>query len=173
LYVSPTQINFQVPTELSAGQVVVTVAPSATSAVSAPLEVDPAAPGIFLQIEGDIRRAAAVNTDGSTNGPSKPAPAGGYIQMFLTGVDPVSPPIPTGQVAPLTPLSHARASVTGTIGPRVATVQFAGAGPLSILDQVNLQIPADLPPGDYPVVISVNGVQSNSALITVGPAVPK
>ena len=92
--------------------------------------------------------------------------------LFLTGVDPVSPPIPMGEVAPLTPLSPAQADVSATIGSRVATVQFAGAGPLSVLDQVNLQIPADLPPGDYPVVISVNGVQSNSALITVGPAVP-
>jgi adhesin/invasin len=113
-----------------------------------------------------------VNTDGSINGPSKPAPAGGYIQMSLTGVSPVSPPIPTGQVAPLTPLSRVQGPVSATIGPRVAMVQFAGAGPLSIIDQVNLQIPADLPPGNYPVVISLNGVQSNSALITIGPPVP-
>jgi uncharacterized protein (TIGR03437 family) len=172
LYVSPTQINFQTPTELSAGEVVVTVSPSPTSTASAPLEGDPSAPGIFLQIQGDATRAAAVNTDGSTNGPSNPAPAGGYIQMFLTGIGSVSPPIPTGQFSPLTPLSFAQGSVSATIGSRLATVQFAGARPLSVIDQVNLQIPLNLSAGDYPVVISVNGVRSSSALITVGPALP-
>jgi uncharacterized protein (TIGR03437 family) len=38
-------------------------------------------------------------------------------------------------------------------------------------DQVNLLIPADLPAGDYPVVIRVDGVLSNSALISVSNAV--
>jgi uncharacterized protein (TIGR03437 family) len=173
LYVSPTQINFQAPTELSTGQVVVTVSPSPTSTASAPLALDAVAPGIFLQIQGDITRAAAVNTDGTNNTPSTSAPAGGYIQMFLTGIGSVSPPIPTGQLAPLTPLSVAQGLVSATIGSRNATVQFAGAHPLSVIDQVNLQIPVDLPPGDYPVVISVNGVRSNAAVISVGPALQK
>jgi uncharacterized protein (TIGR03437 family) len=170
LYVSPTQINFQAPTALSTGPVVVTVSPSPTSAASGPLLVGPVAPGNFLQINSDITRAAAVNTDGRINSPSTPAPAGGYIQMFLTGIGAVSPQIPTGQAAPLTPLSNAQGSVSATIGSRVATVQFAGAAPLMVGDQVNLQIPIDLPPGVYPVVISVNGVPSNAAVISVGPA---
>jgi uncharacterized protein (TIGR03437 family) len=93
--------------------------------------------------------------------------------MFLTGIGTVSPPIPTGQLAPLTPLSFAQGSVSATIGSRNATVQFAGAHPLSVIDQVNLQIPLDLPPGKYPVVISVNGVRSNAAVISVGPALQK
>ena len=84
------------------------------------------APGAFLQINRDITRAAAVNTDGSINTPSSPAPAGGYIQMFLTGIGTVSPQVPTGEAAPLRPLSHVQGSVSATIGSRVATVQFAG-----------------------------------------------
>jgi uncharacterized protein (TIGR03437 family) len=52
-------------------------------------------------------------------------------------------------------------------------VQFAGAAPLLVGDQVNLQIPVDLPAGDYPVVITVNGIRSNSAVISVGPALGK
>jgi uncharacterized protein (TIGR03437 family) len=145
---------------------------SSTNTASAPFEVDPSAPGIFLEILGNTMRAAALNTDDSINGPSNPAPAGGYIQLFLTGVGPQNPPIPTGQLAPVTPLSFAQSAVSATIGSRVATVQFAGAGPLSVIDQVNLQIPLDLSAGDYPVVITVGGVRTNSALITVGPALP-
>jgi uncharacterized protein (TIGR03437 family) len=173
LYVSPTQINFQTPVELGAGQFGVTVTLSPASMAAAPFAVSPVAPGIFLQIHGDITRAAALNTDGSINTSSSPAPAGDYIQMFLTGIGAVSPSIPTGQAAPLTPLSVAQGSVSATIGPENATVQFAGAAPLMVGDQVNLKIPADLPAGDYPVVISVNGVPSNSAVISVGPALQK
>lgn len=93
--------------------------------------------------------------------------------MFLTGIGPLSPTFPTGQAAPLTPLSFAQGSVSATIGSRIATVQFAGAAPLMVGDQANLQIPVDLPAGDYPVVISVNGIPSNSAVISVGPALGK
>jgi uncharacterized protein (TIGR03437 family) len=56
LYVSPTQINSQAPTELSTGQVVITVSPSLTSTASAPLALDAVAPGIFLQIQGSQGR---------------------------------------------------------------------------------------------------------------------
>jgi len=38
-------------------------------------------------------------------------------------------------------------------------------------DQVNLQIPIDLPPGAHPVAIRVNAVQPNSAVITGLPRV--
>jgi uncharacterized protein (TIGR03437 family) len=141
--------------------------------VTASLEIDAAAPGIFVDIHGDRTKAAALNGDDTLNTPSNPVPAGGYIQMFLTGIGPVNPPISTGQVAPLTPLSFEQIPAIATIGSRFAIVQFAGAGPLSIIDQVNLQIPSDLSAGDYPVVIRVNGVVSNAAVITVGPAGPK
>jgi len=48
------------------------------------------------------------------------------------------------------------------------SVQFAGKAPGSVGDQVNLQIPGDLPPGEYSVTVVVNGVQSNAAIISVG-----
>lgn len=169
-YVSPTQINFQVPPEVGAGRPELVITRGTAAIARAPLQINAAAPGIFLQINGDLSRAAALNGNNTTNVPSNPAAAGGYISMFLTGIGQVSPAIPAGQVAPLSPLSTSQLSVSATIGPRPVNVQFAGRGPTSLGDQVNLQIPVDLPPGDYGVVVRVNGVDSNSAIITVGAA---
>jgi uncharacterized protein (TIGR03437 family) len=68
------------------------------------------------------------------------------------------------------PLSIAQLTVNATIGPRPVTVQYAGRAPTLLGDQVNLLIPIDLPTGDYPVVVRVDGVLSNSALISVSKA---
>jgi len=111
LYVSPTQINFQLPPEASPGRVELVVSRGATSIASAPLLIDPTAPGIFLQIANDPTQAAALNSDYTLNLPSRPAPAGGYILMFLTGIGAVTPSIAAGQVAPLSPYRHPNCEV--------------------------------------------------------------
>jgi uncharacterized protein (TIGR03437 family) len=171
LYVSPTQINFQVPPDTSLGRGEIIVSQSATLLAKAALQVNPSAPGIFRQIQGDPTRAAALNQDYTPNNLSSPASAGTYVLMFLTGSGAISPAIAAGQPAPFTPLSNAQLTVNATIGPRPVTIQFAGRAPGLLGDQVNLLIPADLPTGDYPVVIRVDGVLSNSVLISVSGAV--
>jgi uncharacterized protein (TIGR03437 family) len=135
------------------------------------LQLNPSAPAIFLQIQGAPTRAAALNQDLTPNGPSSPATAGSYAVIFMTGIGPVSPSLAPGQPAPLTPLSIAQLTVNATIGPRPVTVQYAGRAPTLFGDQLNLLIPVDLPAGDYPVVVRVDGVLSTSALISVSNAV--
>jgi uncharacterized protein (TIGR03437 family) len=171
LYVSPSQINFQVLPDLTLDRSEIIVSQSPTLLAKAALQVNPSAPGIFLQIQHDPTRAAALNQDFTPNNPSSPAGAGSYVLMFLTGAGAISPAIAAGQPAPLSPLSNAQLTVNATIGPRPVTVQFAGRAPGFLGDQVNLLIPVDLPTGDYPVVIRVDGVLSNSALISVSGAV--
>jgi uncharacterized protein (TIGR03437 family) len=57
---------------------------------------------------------------------------------------------------------------TATIGGTSAEVEFSGLAPgYAGLAQANLVIP-DLPPGEYPVILTIGGVESNSALIFVG-----
>ena len=101
-FVSPLQINFQVPWATpTTGTVNVAVVVNGGSSNTAAVAVGTAAPGLFY----DPASGAAIvqNTpDYSLNGPSNPAPAGSTIVAYLTGSGPVSPAVKTArpQAAP-------------------------------------------------------------------------
>jgi adhesin/invasin len=163
-YVSPTQINAQVPFETAPGSAQLTIESSGTTAGPTPMTIQSAAPGIFMQTGG---RAAALNQDGSLNLPANPAPAGSFISVYITGQGQLDPPVASGAAAPLSQLSNTVAQTTATIGGVPAAVSFSGLAPGWIgLGQVNLQVP-NLPAGDQPVVVTIGGVTSNAAVVTV------
>ena len=86
---------------------------------------------------------------------------------YLTGCGDVDNPVAAGSPAGSNPLSRQRATVIASIAGHPADVLFAGLTPGFVgLTQVNLQIPI-LAPGTYPLVVTVNGVPSNAAQITV------
>lgn len=164
LYASPTQINFQVPPQTSAGTATVAVSLNGSPAGALGVDVQPAAPGIFLL---DQQRTAALNQDNSINSATQPAAAGSAVSLFVTGLGGVNPPIASGAAAPADSLSTAIATVTATVGGEPATVLFAGLAPgFAGLYQVNLIVP-QLGPGNYPVQIAAAGVVSNQGTITV------
>jgi uncharacterized protein (TIGR03437 family) len=122
-YISAEQINLLVPAELgslASAQLVVTV----DGAASAPLTVALAAvsPGIFP--------GGVINQDGSVNSASNPAAVGSIVSIYATGL-------------PATP-----GTITAKIHDReVAAPDYAGPAPtLTGVQQVNLRVPADLPP---------------------------
>jgi len=163
-FVSPNQINFQVPwgTPVGTAQVTVSVNGGSSNAVSVP--VVSAGPGLF--VSGGA--AIVQNEDHSLNSPSNPAAAGSIITAYLTGSGPVSAaqvdgvPVPIGSLVQLTSSSSAK------IGSADATVQFAGLTPGSIgLAQMNIVVPPGLAPGTYPLVVTINGEASNSGNISV------
>ncbi len=160
LYASAGQINAEVPFETPAGAATVTVNQSA----SATLSITPTAPGIFLQASGP---AAAVNLDGTINGPAHPVAGGGEIAVYVTGLGLVSPPVTDGASASLSVLSYVTATVSATIGNQPAQVIFAGLAPgYAGLYQVNVRVPA-LASGSYPIQLTAGGVASNSANVSV------
>jgi uncharacterized protein (TIGR03437 family) len=163
-YVSATQINAQIPYELGPSSPVLRVTVNGVSSAPGSLEILPAAPGIFLV----GNRAAVTNADGNLNTAANPAAAGSTITIYFTGIGPLDNPVPTGAPAPLSgPLSRATLPVTVTIGGQKATVAYAGLTPGSIaLAQANVTVP-DLPSGDYPVVITIGGFDSNGPAISV------
>jgi uncharacterized protein (TIGR03437 family) len=130
------------------------------------LAVLTAQPGLFVQ--AGTSQASAINQDGSINGPSHPAPQGAYVTLYATGAGLVDPPVPTGQPAPLSPLSFAR-PVAVTIGGTNATVYLGGVlAPTFVgLLQVSAQVPANTPPGNVPVTLAVAGQTSPQATIVV------
>ncbi len=163
-YVSSALINAQVPFETSNGSAVVIVSSSGAIAGSTSLTIQSSAPGIFTLMPG---QAAAVNQDGTVNGPDQPATGGSVIAAYVTGLGAVDNPIATGAAATADPLSSTVNRVTATIGGQPAQVLFAGLAPgFAGLYQVNISVP-ELPSGSYPLQISAADVTSNTAAVTV------
>lgn len=161
LYVSPRQINAQVPFETGVGTATVIVN---GTAASFPLAVQAAAPGLFTFT---ANQAAVQNQDGIINGPDHPVPAGKAISAYLTGQGPVNPPVSTGAAAPFGPFAVPTLPLTAMLGGRPAAITFSGLAPgLAGVFQVNLTVPA-LASGTYQLVITVNGVPSNAGLVSV------
>jgi uncharacterized protein (TIGR03437 family) len=151
LYADPGQIVGQVPYEANAGRqtpVVVTV--NGASSNTATVAVVPAAPGLFPFNDSDEGVAR-----------------GGTITAYLTGAGELDHSVPTGATTPQSPISRPVHEVTATLNGAPATVSFDALVPgfVSVL-AVSLQAP-DLPPGSYPLLITINGAASNAALIRV------
>ena len=164
LFVSPTQINAQLPFEITD---TATLTVTANGVAGAPFRVNVAnaAPGIF-QFSGT--RAVATNSDYSLNTSSNPAQTGSFITVYITGQGPFDNSIADGAGAPSSPLSKTSATTTASIGGKTATVLFSGATPgLVGVSQVNVVVPNGIPDGDNSLVITIGGVSSNSTTISV------
>ena len=167
-YVSPGQINFQVPWATpTTGTVDVAVMVNGGSSNIAAVPVGTAAPGLFY----DPASGAAIvqNTpDYSLNTASNPAPAGSTIVAYLTGTGPVSPAAKDGAPLRSDTLTWATSAYSAKIGSLAATVSFAGLTPGFIgLGQMNIVVPPTLAPGVYPLSVTIDGQTSNSATIAV------
>jgi uncharacterized protein (TIGR03437 family) len=58
--------------------------------------------------------------------------------------------------------------VTVTVGGKAATIQFVGIPPGEVgAAQINYQIPSGLAAGAQPVIVSIGGVSSPAATITI------
>jgi len=167
LYVTSTQVNFQVPwaTVQGLASVAITVNGVVSNSVTVPIVT--AAPGLFSYGSG---RAVVQNFDFTLNSPSNPAKAGSTIMAYLTGSGAVNPPIADGAPAPTTPLINITSPHSATIGSASAQVSFAGLAPGFVgLVQMNIVVPSGLAKGDYPLTVTIAGQQSNSALVSVTP----
>jgi uncharacterized protein (TIGR03437 family) len=157
LYVSPTQINIQVPYEAGAGPAVLGI--NNNGQVGGYIfQVAPSAPGI-LTVNGAISPTAA-------------AKAGTYATMYVTGIGDVTEGLPTGIAIPtgtaIASLPLPMLPLSVTVGGTQALVQFAGLTPAVVgLAQVNFIVPPSVATGTQPVVVTVNGVSSAPANITV------
>jgi uncharacterized protein (TIGR03437 family) len=169
LYASPTQINFQVPWETGIGSASVVVTVDGTASNTATVPVTATAPGIFFYSSG---AAIAQNHDYSLNTTTNPAHAGSFIIAYMTGSGAVTPAVTDGAATPSTGLVQipSGVSVSATIGGEAAPVLFAGLTPgLIALLQLDITVPSGLAAGSYPLVVTIGGVVSNSATVSVAP----
>jgi adhesin/invasin len=171
-YVSPTQINFQMPSGVPAGGVSVVVSNGAETGQYSAKDSSPhistltdVQPGLFVT---SGNRADALNADLTPHTALTPIAAGGSVILFLTGQGSVTPAIPDGAPAPAVPLSIIGAPVQVFVGGQSAQVTFQGLAPgFAGLAQINAIVPSGLTSGDQLVFVTINGVPSNAGLITV------
>jgi uncharacterized protein (TIGR03437 family) len=165
LYVTPFQVNFQVPWETAVGSASITVTVNGRTSSAVNVAVLTAAPGLFVSASG---RAVVQNAGGSTlNSATNPAKVGSTITAYLTGSGPVSPPVADGAPAPASP-ALLTSPVSATIGGQAATVSFAGLAPGFVgLVQLNIVVPSALATGDYPLLVTIAGETSNPGTISV------
>ncbi len=157
-YVSPGQLNVQIPYETGAGAAVIGVNNNGQIA-SFPFEVAITAPGIFVDQNGALV-------------PFANAKPGDTLPLFVTGDGDLTPTLPTGNTpssdTSLNNLPQPRQPVTLTVGGLTAKILFLGVPfGLSGVTQINFTIPQNAAPGPQQVVVSVGVVQSEAALLTI------
>ena len=167
-YVSPGQLNVQVPWEL-AGQTsaVVKSIVNYTYSPVYTLALAQYSPGFFVYDQAND--VAALDLSYTLVGSGNPVARGDYVQLYLNGLGPVSNQPADGLAASSTTFSMTVAAPTVTIGGQpVTNVQFSGLAPGFVsLYQVNVQVPASISAGPQPIVCAIGGVTSATAQLYV------
>jgi adhesin/invasin len=181
-YVSEDQVNFQCP-QAAPGASVSLMIQSGTGASSPlPTTMQIAAPGIFT-MSGSGKGQGAVLVAGTANVAmtktkgilSQPAPRGGYISIYATGLGATNIIVAPGAPAPTDPLAEVIAPVDVVLGGEPAEVSFAGLVPgYTGLYVVNAKIPATASIGPaIPLEIDVqlpDGTIARSNVVTIAVA---
>jgi large repetitive protein len=165
-YVSPGQINAQVPFELAAGgqyQVVV----NANGALTTPqtIQLTQADPAILQFNSGAV---VAQHHDGTLVQDSSPAAPGEFITIYLSGMGATNGPVASGAASPGNPLANVADTATLTLNGAQLPVLFEGLTPTLVgLYQIDFQVPQTLANGNYTLSIAQSGTASNNTVLPV------
>ncbi len=155
-YISPTQLNVQIPYETpTSGKATLVVSNNGQTA-SATIQMSAVAPGIFF------------NSNSGALVPAAAAKRGQTITLYMTGAGALQPSVATG-AAPsggTTPVPALETLVT--VGGVKASTTYVGVPSWSVgVLQINFIVPPTAALGAQPVVVSVGGVASAGATLTV------
>ncbi len=162
-FVSAGQMNAQVPFEVTAGAALVRVQRGSETSATQSVQVANVSPGIFTVNQQGTGAGAILHADTfQAVSESDPARPGEFLLIFCTGLGPVDPSVPSGDLAPSTePLARTVNVPMVNIGGMPAQVTFSGLAPGFVgLYQVNLQVPQGIPSGAQEIEIVINGVPS-------------
>jgi uncharacterized protein (TIGR03437 family) len=175
-FVSPGQINFQIPYEASGGAASIQVERGGVAGNRVGVNIVPVAGRILLW--AGLPYGIIVNADGTLPLPpgirlgtfnSKPTRAGETLVIYAIGFGRTNPPPQTGVAAPASPLAQL-SNVTVFFGPRdafggaiSAPALFAGLSPGFVgLYQINVTVPEGVGvSNELDLSIEYNGTQSN------------
>lgn len=162
LYVSPGQINFQVPGNVATGSQTLVVNNGNADSAPQTITVAAAAPGIFFSAAG----GAVLKSDYSAVSATNPAAAGDVLLIYSTGLGQTTPPLSAGDLTPTGITLYRTVPVTVTVGGQNAAVLYSVAAPgFAGLYQTAVTMPAGIAAGTAKVVLSVGAVNSNAVNI--------
>jgi uncharacterized protein (TIGR03437 family) len=170
-FVSPGQINLQMPFGITASSVEVRVRTAAGTSDPARVAIVPRAPRLFTRTLDGRGEAIALHVNYRVVGEGDPVEHGGYLILYATGLGEVRPQAiaanPGGDGGRWGPLNEVTEPVRVTVGGNPATVLFAG---MAGVYQINLQLAPDVPTGRQPVVVSIGQRSSqDNVWVAVGP----
>lgn len=167
LFISPTQVNYLVPTNVDPGAAVVRVLNNGSVITTGTVNVETISPGVFTFLSSGKGLAAAQTTFdgasftsvGNSDGSTRPVSVGtvsrpNFLVLYGTGLRRRSS------------LSNVRVTIGGLDAP----VQFLGAhSRYAGMDQLNVKLPQELRGrGLVDVVVTVDGRVANTVNIEIG-----
>jgi uncharacterized protein (TIGR03437 family) len=164
--VLPSQITLVVPYSVtgSTASIIVTVNGVASNTVEVPLAAT--APGIFSLTQNGLGDGAILHANYSVVNVDSPALPGEIVQVFLSGMGMVTPSVIEGAAAPSSPPATVGAPTAVSIGGVDAQIFFNGLTPqLASLYQLNVKVPATLPPGAHS--LAVQTVQGFTDMVSI------
>jgi uncharacterized protein (TIGR03437 family) len=170
LFVSPGQINAQLPRDLPPGDYDLTVLRTGQPPISGKFTVVPAAPGLFNKSLDDRPHVVAFHEDGVEVTPQNPARRGERITLLTTGLGPYELTHPDGFVLPPAPAFKTVHDVTVEISTLLPAVEWAGGAPGQVgIEIVRFTIPEELATenGHAALKIWAAGHASNSVVLPV------
>jgi len=172
-YVSPGQINFEIPIDATIGPGTVRVTRNGAQGNLIGVQIVDRAPHFILFGGG----YAVMTTPGNvvTGYPGHPAASNDTVVIYTIGLGPTNPVVPSGTASPLNPLAVITQDTFVCFGTSTPFQQapcvkpaFVGLTPNLVgLYQLNVTLPSNLKSGNLPISFTVNGVPSDQALLSV------
>ncbi|MES1257401.1 MAG: putative Ig domain-containing protein, partial [Acidobacteriota bacterium] len=170
-YVSPDQINAQIPFDLTAGnQYQVIVNANGALTTPQPIQLNGGAPSILDFSSGAV---IAQHLDGSLILDSSPAAPGEFVIIYCSGLGATDIPVTSGAASPADPPARVADPPVLTLNGNPLSLLFAGLTPgLVGLYQLNFQIPPEITTGNYELLLTQSGAPSNKTILAIKSPAP-
>ncbi|HLK21516.1 MAG TPA: hypothetical protein VKT81_21355 [Bryobacteraceae bacterium] len=166
LFVSPNQVNAQMPFE-AVGNVTLALATPGGTSDNYNLTVQANAPSIFrVPAPNDASVPTVFRNDDSqlvTDSHPIHRKANEALVIYTTGLGATSPAVPSGMPAPKSPLAVALTAPTVTLGGVALPVLYYGLAPGEVgVYQINVSVPAGVPVGLSEKLVITQGAGTTS-----------
>jgi uncharacterized protein (TIGR03437 family) len=172
-YVSPGQINFEIPIDAATGDGTIQVVRNGTQGNLIYVDINAQVPRFILYGGYGIMTTPA----GALTGiPSNPVKVGDTIVIYALGLGPTSPPVASGTASPTSPLANVPGTTQVCFGVETpffqapcATPSFTGLTPGFVgLYQINVTIPKGISSGNNTMTLFlVNNISSDPVPLAV------